>query len=63
MIIDASYRNHMSHAVEREASHLLQGDLSDNDPDGDTDGDRAEVCRMIELSGMISLECGLLRGE
>ena len=53
----------MSHAVEREASHLLQGDLSDNDPDGDTDGDRAEVCRMIELSGMISLECGLLGGE
>jgi len=63
MIIDASYRNHISHAVEREASHLLPGDLSDNDPDGATDGDTDEVFRMIELSGMISLECGLLHGE
>ena len=62
MIIHAEYRNHVSHAVEREASLLLRGDLTDS-PDDDTDDDAAEICRMIELSGMIGLECGLLGGE
>ena len=63
MIIHALYGNHVSHAVEREASRLLRGDLADSCLDDDTDGDAAEICRMIELSGMISLECGLLGGE
>jgi hypothetical protein len=63
MIIRASYPNRVSHAVEQEASRILRGYLADSCPDDDTDGDTAEICRMIELSGMISLECGLLGGE
>ncbi len=63
MIIHAWYRNHISHAVEREASRLLRGDPSDGCSDDDPNSDAAEVCRMIELSGMISLECGLLGGK
>ena len=56
-------RNHVSHAVEREASRPLWGELADSCPENDTDADTAEICRMIELSGMIGLECGLLGGE
>ncbi|TMH27399.1 MAG: hypothetical protein E6H66_23530 [Betaproteobacteria bacterium] len=63
MIINAQYPNHISYAVEREASRLLLGELADDCPDDDLDGDTAEICRMIELSGMIGLECGLLEGE
>jgi hypothetical protein len=62
MIIRAEYRNHVSHTFEREAALLLRGDLADS-PGDDTDDDAAEICRMIELSGMISLECGLLGSE
>ena len=63
MIIHAWYRNPVSHALKQEGSRLLRGDLADSCPDDDTDGDTAEICRMIELSGMIGLECGLLGGE
>jgi hypothetical protein len=63
MIINAQYRNHVSYASEREASRLLLGELADDGLDDDLAGDAAEVCRMIELSGMIGLECGLLEGE
>jgi hypothetical protein len=38
-------------------------DLVDAFSDDDFDDDAAEICRMIELSGMIGLECGLLEGE
>ncbi len=63
MIIHAWCRNPVSHTLEQEASRLLRGDLADNCPDDDADGDTAEICRMIQFSGMISLECGLLGGE
>ena len=63
MNIRASRRNPVSHALEHEASCLLGEDLADNWPDDDTDGDTAEICRMIQFSGMISLECELLGGE
>jgi hypothetical protein len=63
MIVHAWNRNHFGHAVEPEALHLLRGGLADSCPDGDADADTAEICRMIELSGMISLECGLLVAE
>ena len=63
MIIHAGYRHPVSHVVEREASRLLGGDLADSCLDDDIDDDAAEICRMIELSGMIGLECGLLGGE
>lgn len=60
MIIHTWYRNHFSYAVEAEASRPFRGDLADDCPYDDPDGDIAEICRMIELSGMIGLECGLL---
>lgn len=59
MITHTWYRNHLSHTVEREASRPYRDDLADDCPNGDSDGDIAEICRMIELSGMIGLECGL----
>lgn len=63
MIINAQYRNYVSYAVERETSRLLLGDHSGDCPDDDPSGDASEICRMIELSGMIGLECGVLEGE
>ena len=63
MIIHAWYPNHVGRAIEPDVSRLLPGDLDESCPGDDTDGDTAEICRMIELSGMISLECGLLEGE
>ena len=63
MIINAQYRNHVSYAVEREASRLLLGEIAGDCPDVDPSGDAAEVFRMIELSGMIGMECGLLECE
>jgi hypothetical protein len=63
MIMHAGYRNHVSHVVEREASPLLGEDHVDREPDDDLDDDTAEICRMIELSGMIGMECGLLGDE
>jgi hypothetical protein len=63
MIIHAGHSIHVSHAVEREDSRLLRGALADSSPDDEYDDDTAEICRMIELSGMIGLECGLLGGE
>ena len=62
MIIHAEYRHHISYAIEREASLLLRGELDDS-PVDDVDDDAAEICRMIELSGMIGLECVLLASE
>jgi len=59
MIIHTWYRNHVSHTGEPEASRPFRGDFADDCPDDDSDGDIAEICRMIELSGMIGLECGL----
>lgn len=59
MIIHTWHRNHLSHTVEPEASRPFRDDLADDCPNGDSDGDIAEICRMIELSGMIGLECGL----
>ena len=63
MIVHAQYRNPVSHALEQEPSGLLWEDVADNCPGDDIDGDTAEICRMIEFSGMIGLECGLLGGE
>jgi len=63
MIIHAWCSNPVGHAIEEDASGLLRGDLAGDCPDDDTDGDTAEICRMIQFSGMIGLECGLLGGE
>ena len=63
MIINVQYPNHISYAVEREAHRLLLGELADDCLDDDLAGDAGEICRMIELSGMIGLECGLLEGK
>ena len=64
MIINAQYRSHVGYAGGREAYRLLLGELADDCPDGDDlADDAAEICRMIELSGMIGLECGLLEGN
>ena len=63
MIVHTQYRDHVSYSVEREASRQLRGDLS-GDLDADHfDGDAAEICRMIELSGMIGLDCSVLQGD
>ena len=59
MIIHNWYRNHVSHTGEPEASRPFRGHFAADCPDDDSDGDIAEICRMIELSGMIGLECGL----
>jgi len=63
MIVQAQYREHISYSAERAASRELQGEpAADFDAD-DYDDDAAEVCRMIELSGMIGLECSVLQGD
>ena len=58
MIVHAQYGERISHSMERVASRELQGE-----PAGDFDGDAAEIRRMIELSGMIGLECSVLQGD
>ncbi|MEO8674817.1 MAG: hypothetical protein ABI569_04510 [Casimicrobiaceae bacterium] len=63
MMIQASYRNHVSYAVEREVSRQLNGDTSGDFPDCGFDDADAEICRMIELSGMVGLECDILQGD
>jgi hypothetical protein len=63
MIINAQYPYHVSYAAEREASRLFLGEHADDCLDDDFAGDAAEICRMIDLSGMIGLECGLLEGK
>ena len=63
MIVQAQYREHISYSVERAASRQLQGEPPADFDDGDFDGDAAEICRMIELSGMIGLECSVLQGD
>jgi hypothetical protein len=62
MIIN-QYPDHVSHAVKRETTRLLRGELADDCLDDDLAGDAAEICRMIELSGMIGLECQLLESK
>ena len=63
MIVQAQYREHISYSVERAASRQLQGEFAADFDDDDFDGDAAEICRMIELSGMIGLECSVLQGD
>jgi len=63
MMIQASYRNHVSYAVEREVSRQIIGDKAGDVPDCDFDDADAEICRMIELSGMIGLECDILQSD
>jgi hypothetical protein len=63
MITNAQYPDHISHAVKRESSRLLLEELADDWLDDDLASDAAEICRMIELSGMIGLECQLLEGK
>ena len=55
--------SHISYAVEREVSRQLRGEPSGDVVDDEFDGDTAEICRMIELSGMIGLECSVLQGD
>jgi hypothetical protein len=62
MISIAEYHHPAGHVAEHQAFGVL-GDLCDSCADDDFDDDAAEVRRMIELSGMIGLECGLLGGE
>lgn len=63
MIVHVRYRNPVSHALKQEGSGLLWEDTACSSPGDDTDTDTAEICRMIEFSGMIGLECGLLGRE
>ena len=63
MIINARYRNPVSYPDKQQASRVLLGEPADDCLDDDLAGDAAEICRMIELSGMIGLECGLLEGD
>jgi hypothetical protein len=63
MIVHALYRDHISYAVEREVSRQVAGDRSGGLPDHDFDETAAEICRMIELSGMIGLDCNLLPAD
>ena len=58
MITNAKYRNHVSY-LGPETSRV-PGELADECLDDDVAGDATEVRRMIELSGMIGVECGLL---
>ena len=63
MIVQAQYREHISYSVERAVSRQLQGESPADFDDDDFDGDAAEICRMIELCGMIGLECSVLQGD
>jgi len=63
MFDHARYCDHQSYAFEQEASRLLRGELSVDFADDEFDGEAAEICRMIELSGMIGLECSVLQGD
>ncbi len=63
MIVQAQYREHISYSVERAVSRQLQGEPPADVDDDDFDGDAAEICRMIELCGMIGLECSVLQGD
>jgi len=63
MLANTLYRDHVSYAVEREVSRQLRGDDSGDLTHDEFDGDTAEICRMIELSGMIGLECNVLQGD
>ena len=60
MIVDAQYRNHQSHSIEREISGQLYGEPAGDFLDYEYDESAAEICRMIELSGMVGLECDIL---
>jgi hypothetical protein len=62
MIVQAHYHEHISYSAERAASRALHGESPADCDDDDFDGDAAEICRMIELSGMIGLECSVLQG-
>jgi hypothetical protein len=63
MIVQVQYREHISYSAERAASSELQGEPAGDFDADDYDGDAAEICRMIELSGMIGLECSVLQGD
>jgi len=63
MIVQAQYREHISYSVERAVSRQLQGEPAADFDNHDFDGDAAEICRMIELCGMIGLECSVLQGD
>jgi hypothetical protein len=65
MIVQAQYRERVSHSEERAAPRELHaGDFDAGDFDSDDfDADAAEIRRMIELSGMIGLECSVLAGD
>lgn len=61
MFDNTEYRNHISYAVEREASRELRGDPAGDFAADEFDDEAAEIYRMVELSGMIGLECNLLQ--
>ena len=63
MIVQAQYREHISYSVERAVSRQLHGEPAGDFGADDFDGDAAEICRMIELSGMVGLECSVLLGD
>jgi hypothetical protein len=63
MFVQAQYREHISYSVERAVSRQLQGELAAVFDVDDFDDDAAEICRMIELSGMIGLDCSVLQGD
>jgi hypothetical protein len=58
MLIDFPYRNHIRRAVEQDDPVL--GECMDGASEDLRDAEAAEVRRMIELSGMIGLECRLI---
>jgi len=58
MINDLLFRSYARYAVEQDEPLFCDG--VGGGPGEGLDGEAAEVRRMIELSGMISLQCGVL---
>ena len=58
MINDLPYRTYVMYAVEQDEPLFFDG--VGGGPEDGLDAEAAEVRRMIELSGMISLQCGVL---
>jgi len=63
MIVQAQYCEHISYSAELAASRALHGEPASDLDTGNFDDDAAEICRMIELCGMIGLECSVLQGD
>lgn len=63
MIIQASDCSQASRTVQRRAARPDFSDRISDDLDDDCAGDAADTLRMIELSGMLGLQSGMLDAE